>query len=91
MRRIGALGLGAVLIGLLPLAAAAQGAVQAYQRALAEVCQRQVTPELLRLYQQALKEIDATGRGYGRDSNFHGLKDPQRAYSDCLQAPSMPR
>jgi hypothetical protein len=91
MKWISALGLAGALVASALPEAGAQGAVQAYQRALAQVCQRQVTPELVRLYQEALKEIEASRSGYGRDSNFHGLRDPHLAYNDCLQAPSMPR
>jgi hypothetical protein len=91
MKWISVLGLAAALVASVPPDAGAQGAVQAYQRALAHVCQRQVTPELVRLYQEALKEMEASRSGYGRDSNFRGLRDPPLAYNDCLQAPSMPR
>ncbi len=91
MRWILAFGLaGALVASALPVADA-QGAVQAYQHALTQVCQRQVTPELVRLYQEALKEIEASRSGYGRDSNFHGLRDPYLAYDDCWQKPSLPR
>ena len=91
MKGIWALGLAAGLVASVLSAADAQSAVQAYQRALAQVCQRQVTPELVRLYQEALKEMEASGKGYGRDSNFHGLRDPYLAYNDCWQMPSLPR
>ncbi|HEY7653618.1 MAG TPA: hypothetical protein VIG07_12415 [Methylomirabilota bacterium] len=91
MKWIRALGLAGALVASGLSEVDAQGAVQAYQRALAQVCQRQVTPELVRLYQEALKEMDASGSGYGRDSNFHGLRDPYLAYNDCFQAPSIPR
>ena len=91
MRAIAGLGLVGALVLSAGSAAGAESAVQAYQRALAQVCQRQVTPELIRLYQEARKELEASGRGFGRDSNFSGLRDPHLAYNDCLQAPSMPR
>lgn len=91
MKWISALGLAAALVASVLPEVDAQGAVQAYQSALAQVCQRQVTPELIRLYQEALKEMDAFRKGYGRDSNFYGLRDPYLAYNDCWQMPSMPR
>lgn len=91
MKWISALGLAGALVASALPEADAQGAVQAYQRALAQVCQRQVTPELVRLYQEALKEIEASRAGYGRDSNFTGLRDPHLAYNDCWQMPSLPR
>jgi hypothetical protein len=43
------------------------------------------------LYQEALKEIEGSRAGYGRDSNFSGLRDPHLAYNDCWQMPSRPR
>jgi hypothetical protein len=55
------------------------------------VCQRQVTPELVRLYQEAVKAMEASRNGYGQGSNFYGVRDPYLAYNDCLQAPSRPR
>lgn len=72
-------------------AMAAETARQAYLRELVHVCKRQVTPELLRLYQEAVKELDASGDGNGRNSNFSGIRDPHMAFSDCVQSPGMPR
>ena len=51
----------------------------------------QVTPELVRLYQEAVKAMEASRNGYGQGSNFYGVRDPYLAYNDCLQAPSRPR
>jgi hypothetical protein len=77
---------------MLPSATVAQEAVLAYQRAVAQVCQKKVTPETIRLYQEALKEMQTTRYGQGQDSNFFGLRSPERAYNDCLQAPgTLPR
>ena len=82
----------ALLGAVLPVAAVAQEAVQAYQRAIAQICQKKVTPEMIRLYQQALREMETTHHGQGRDSNFFGLRSPERAYNDCVQAPgTVPR
>jgi len=69
----------------LPALAQPQTRMVAYQRALERVCQTKVTPELIRLYQDALKEIETTRYGHGRDSNFFGLRAPERAYNDCFQ------
>ncbi len=92
MSRLCTLGVTAVLLAVLPSAAVAQEAVLAYQRAIAAVCQKKVTPEMIRLYQEALKEMETTRYGQGRDSNFFGLRTPERAYNDCVQAPGpMPR
>jgi hypothetical protein len=56
------------------------------------VCQKKVTPEMIRLYQEALKERQTTRYAQGQDSNFFGLRSPERAYNDCLQAPgTLPR
>jgi len=83
----------AVLLGVVPAsAAAAQEAVLAYQRAIAQVCQKKVTAEMTRLYQEALKEMQTTSYGQGQESNFFGLRSPERAYNDCIQAPgTVPR
>jgi hypothetical protein len=83
----------AALLGVvLPSAGVAQEAVLAYQRAIAQVCQKKVTAEMTRLYQEALKEMQATRYGQGQDSNFFGLRSPERAYNDCVQAPgTLPR
>jgi hypothetical protein len=70
-------------------AASAGEAVDAYRRALTKVCQTQVTPELVRQYQAALKELEAAGEGFGRGSNFAGLRDPYLAYNDCWQLPGV--
>ena len=46
----------------------------------------------LSLYQDALKEMETTRYGHGRDSNFFGLRAPERAYNDCFQGTGvMPR
>ena len=47
---------------------------------------------MIRLYQEALKEMQTTRYGQGQDSNFFGLRSPERAYNDCVQAPgAVPR
>ena len=92
MSRLCTLSVTAVLLAVLPSAAVAQEAVLAYQRAIAQVCQKKVTPEMIRLYQEALREMQTTRYGQGQDSNFFGLRSPERAYNDCVQAPgAVPR
>ena len=97
MKRLGSWGVmvaAAVLVaGAAPPAMAQlQARMAAYQRALAQVCRTKVTPEMIRLYQDALKEMETTRYGQGRDSNFFGLRAPERAYNACLQGPgTMPR
>ena len=92
MRRVLGIAIAAVLVTVLPSATVAQDAMLAYQRAVAEVCQKKVTPEMIRLYQEALKEMQTTRYGQGQDSNFFGLRSPERAYNDCVQAPgTVPR
>jgi hypothetical protein len=81
----------AALVAAAPPAAMAEDARQAYLRELAHVCKRQVTPELVRLYQEAVKAAEASRNAYGQNSNFHGIRDPYMAYSDCVQGPGMPR
>lgn len=96
MRPLGVVGVmvaGVLVAGTaLPARAQQQPHVVAYQRALAQVCQTKVTPEVIRLYQDALKEMESTRYGHGRDSNFFGLRAPDRAYNDCFQGTGvMPR
>jgi hypothetical protein len=92
MRTVLATMMAALLGAVLPSAAVAQGAVLAYQRVVAQVCQKKVTPEMIHLYQEALKEMRTTRYGQGQDSNFFGLRSPERAYNDCVQAPgTLPR
>ena len=89
---LGTVMVAALLGAVLPSAAVAQEAVLAYQRAIAQVCQKKVTPEMIRLYQQALREMETTHYGQGQESNFFGLRSPERAYNDCVQAPgTVPR
>jgi len=91
MRRIAVLSVAAALLAASAPAAEAEDAVQAYQRALAQVCRRQVTPELVRLYEAAVKAVEASRTGYGQASNFSGVRDPYLAYYSCVQAPGVPR
>ena len=61
--------------------------VQRYWKALEPICETQViTPELVRLHQEAVKAVDAAQYGGGRGSNFWGLKTPEHAYLECFQA-----
>jgi len=84
-------GLAVTLLAVVALDASAQDPVAAYQRALTEVCRRHVTPELVQLYQEAVRAMEASRSGYGQGPNFYGARDPYLAYNDCLQAPSRPR
>ncbi len=81
-----AFGVAALVVGAVS-GASAGDAVDAYRRALAQVCQSRVTPELVRQYEAALKELEASGEGFGRGSNFAGLRDPYLALKDCWQLP----
>lgn len=68
-------------------ARAFEAEVNRYLEAVSRVCHTGVTPELVRLYEQALKAADDAKYGGGRASNFWGPKDPERSYQDCVQAP----
>lgn len=91
--RVGVMVAGVLMAGTAgPALAQQQPRVAAYQRVLAQVCQTKVTPEVIRLYEDALKEMETTRYGHGRDSNFFGLRAPERAYNDCFQGTGvMPR
>ncbi len=71
-------------------AAALDDDVQKYRRAVAELSSRQVTPELIRLYEAAVKAMDDKGVGFGRNSNFAGLRPPELAWEECIQPPAPP-
>lgn len=77
----------AMLVTALPSAVPAQEAVLAYQRAIAQVCQKKITAEMTRLYQEALKEMQATRYGRGENSNFFGLRSPERALQRLRTSP----
>ena len=92
MRTVLATMMTALLGAVLPSTAVAQEAVLAYQRAVAQVCQKKVTLEMIHLYQKAIKEMQTIRYGQSQDSNFFGLRSPERAYNDCVQAPgTVPR
>jgi hypothetical protein len=44
-----------------------------------------VTPEVTRLYDAAVQEMDEAGYGYGRNSNFAGVKPPRAAWVECAE------
>jgi len=44
-----------------------------------------VTPEVTRLYDAAVQEMDEAGYGYGRNSNFAGVKPPRSAWVECAE------
>jgi len=44
-----------------------------------------VTPDVIRLYDAAVKEMDEAGYGYGRNSNFAGVKPPRSAWVECAE------
>lgn len=62
------------------------GEVWRYLQVLERVCETRVTPELVRLHQEAVKAFDTAKYGGGRDSNFFGVRTPEHAYVDCFQA-----
>ena len=65
MRTVLATMMSALFGAVLPSAAVAQETVLAYQRAVAQVCQKKVTPEMIRLYEKALKEMQTTRYAQG--------------------------
>ena len=65
-----------------------QSDVDRYWAALANVCERGVTPEMRSLYAAARRAVESAGYGGGANSNFWGVRDPDSAYLDCRQAPN---
>ncbi|MBI2160303.1 MAG: hypothetical protein HYU25_08005 [Candidatus Rokubacteria bacterium] len=91
LRRV-ALGLCAVLVagpgGAIAQNEPFQPALQRYYRAVEDICRTGVTPDIVKLYEDARQAVDAAGYGGGRDNNFWGVKPPDRAYNECFQSPS---
>lgn len=81
------LGLVALVLATGKPAPAFEVELQRYQQALVHVCRTGVTPELIRLYEEVVKAIDAARYGGGRASNFWGPRPPDLAYQDCFQSP----
>lgn len=64
-----------------------QPALQRYYKALQDICRTGVTPDLVTLYEEARRAVEAADFGGGRDNNFWGVKPPDRAHNDCFQSP----
>jgi hypothetical protein len=62
-----------------------------YWDGLKRICQTGITPELVNRYDDAVRAMNAAGQGGGRNSNFAGVRPPERAYGDCFQSPGLPR
>ncbi len=87
----------AVLFGVALLAAAGdacafqaqpfQAELQRYYKAIEDICRTGVTPDIVKLYEDARRAVDAAGYGSGRDNNFWGVKTPEQAHNACFQAP----
>jgi len=56
-----------------------------YRRWKAHCDEAFVTPEVTRLYEAAVREMDEAGYGYGRSSNFAGVKPPRAAWVECAE------
>ncbi len=63
--------------------------LQRYYRAIEQICQTGVTPEVTTLYEDARRAVDEARYGAGRDNNFWGVKTPERAHNECFQSPGM--
>ena len=61
--------------------------VRVYQEAASRICQTKVTPELERLYAEAVRALDQARYGRGTGSNFFGLRSPEELHRDCVQSP----
>ncbi len=66
-------------------AAAFEDELKAYQQILARVCVTGVTRELERLYQAALRAVEAAQSAGQIPRSFAGVRSPERAYLDCFQ------
>jgi hypothetical protein len=62
-----------------------------YWEVLKRICLTGITPEVVRLHDEAVRAMNAAGQGGGRNSNFAGVRPPERAYGDCFQSPGLPK
>ncbi len=74
-----------MLIATGPPASQFERELARYRQALTYVCQTGVTPQLVQLYREAVRAMDASNYGGARDSNFAGVRPPDFAYSDCYK------
>lgn len=82
------LGVALILAALAaPPALAFQAEVHRYYQAVNHVCSTGVTPELIRLYQEATRAVESAQYGGGRGNNFWGVKTPEQAWLACFQSP----
>ena len=75
----------ALLLLMASGAAAFEDELKAYHQALARVCIARVTRELERLYQAALRAVEAAQSAGQIPRSFAGVRSPERAYLDCFQ------
>ncbi len=75
----------ALLLLMASGAAALEDELKAYQQVLSRVCITGVTRELERLYQAALRAVEAAKSAGQIPRSFAGLRSPERAYLDCFQ------
>ncbi len=66
-------------------ASAFEADLEAYRQALRGICRTGVTGEITRLYQEAVKAVDAARAARRVPTNFVGPRPPDLAYLDCLQ------
>ena len=63
-----------------------QAELQRYYKAIEQICRTGVTPDVVTLYEDARRAVDAAGYGSGRDNNFWGVKTPEQAHNECFQS-----
>jgi hypothetical protein len=68
-------------------ASAWQAEVQRYYALVRSICQTGITPDLLAAYDAARVAVEKAQVGAGRDSNFWGLRTPEKSWLDCFQSP----
>ena len=74
-----------------PSVAGFEDSLARYRRAVAYVCWRGLTPELQRLWEDAVRALDAAQYGGGRGGDFAGVTRPEHAWADCGDARSLRR
>ena len=80
----------ALLVALVAVAGDAlafQAELGRYFRALNDICRTGVTPDIVRVYEEAATAVEKAKYGGGRDNNFWGVKTPENAWLSCFQSP----
>jgi hypothetical protein len=90
MKRIG---IASILLGVFAVTAstpvaAFQKEMERYQHAInPKICVTGISPEVVRLYDDAVDALQKARQGLGHEANFFGPMSPEAAFANCFQSP----